>query len=237
MENDTRYEKRILLNESYDDYLVKDAFILHSPEIFGCQLKRNDINDIEAKYGIDLISVDNPSFGVEVERGGAVYDHWADIFYSDRLECGFKTLNMPDRKCYLWQLIYRRYDFERKFYIDKTEVINPGYGINKFGRSDYFFNQFNVVDSEIITDIEKTLKKRHKVNNNSLIEGWVYWAEQFVRKYNKINGVITLQTDDPATHLPIITEEYRYYLQDLKEKEKNAWKKERLIELRKLGTI
>ena len=224
------YERRHLYNESYDDSAVKDMHILYGKDIFGFEVKRNDKSIIESTYGIDLIAAHDPTIGIEVERGGAIHDYWTDERLSDRLDYGFPTLNKPDRKVNYWAEYYRRYDVERKRYLDEIEIFNPGFIKNKFSRSNFFGTQFIVVEPEIILDFEKTLIKRFKVDNNEYMEGWRSWAKPYTKTFNLINGIITLETDDPSTHLPFITLEERRRLEALKRKIKEQQKKQKLLE-------
>jgi len=219
-----KYEKRHLEKESYDDREVKAAVrevAEQIPEI-GFPLVLNHLNP---KWGIDLLAEHDETIGVEVERGGPVYDHWIDVKYPWVSKYDFKTLNMPDRKIHYWEEYYKP-----KPWLD--EVHNPSYKKNIFVRTDYFFNQFCVVTYEVINDPEKSLRKRYKVSNNSKEEGWINWRYVDVKTYNKINGVLVLETDDPATHLPPISDEERAFLfsewQRIREdyyKEKRAFKK------------
>ena len=228
--SDLLYEARKLKNESYDDREVKNEIIKVSEKLLGFQVKRNDINDIEAEYGIDLISVNDPTLGVEVERGGPVYGHWDDDWFNNIFKFPFKTLNMPDRKEHFWVEKYRRHD-KYGNYIDKEEVDNSvGCLKNIFVRTDWFFNQYNVVFASVIRDPEQTFRKRGKVSNNTIPEGWLLFPRISVVVFNKINGEIVLETDDPATHLPPMSIEKRKELYFLKKKIQNEEKKKKARE-------
>ena len=220
------YERRHLYNESFNDTEVKDKHIIYGKDLFGFEIKRNDKSIIESTYGIDLIAVHDPTIGIEVERGGAIHDYWTDERLSDRLEYGYPTLNKPDRKVNHWAEFYRRYDVDRKTFLDQIEIFNPGWNKNKFSRSNFFFNQFIIVEPEVILDILKTLEKRYKVGNNEYEEGWRSWIKPYTKTFNLINNIITLETDDPSTHLSPITIEERKRLENLKRKIKEDLKKQ-----------
>lgn len=199
-----KYEKRYLEKESYDDREVKAVVKEVGEQIpeIGFPLVLNHINP---KWGIDLLAEHDETIGIEVERGGPVYDHWIDVKYPWVSKYDFKTLNMPDRKIHYWEEY-----FKWKPWLE--EVHNPSYMKNVFVRTDYFFNQFCVVTYDVINDPEKSLRKRYKVSNNSKIEGWVNWKYENVKTYNRIDGGLILETDDPATHLPPISDEKRNFL-------------------------
>ncbi|MHA1169874.1 MAG: hypothetical protein ACTSRU_18755 [Candidatus Hodarchaeales archaeon] len=199
-----KYEKRFLEKESYDDREVKAAVRKVAEQIpeIGFPLVLNHINP---QWGIDLLAEHDETIGVEVERGGPVYGHWIDAKYPWVSRYDFKTLNMPDRKIHYWEEY-----FKWKAWLD--EVHNPSYMKNLFVRTDYFFNQFCVVGFDTINNPEKSLRKRYKVSNNSRIEGWVNWKYENVKTFNRIDGTIVLETEDPATHLPEISDEERAWL-------------------------
>ena len=208
----TIYEKRHLANESYDDKKVKDVIISHSLELFGFNVCLNTLSD--------LIACHDPSIRIEVERGGPVYGHWGDGYYDTLSGHGVPTVNMPDRKEYYWMEYYRRWNKERAFFMDKDVVYNPSYIKNIFCRSDFFFNQFIIVEADVIIDASKTLRKRYKVKNNGVPENWLSWKKEHVKTYNLIDDHIILETDNLLTHLPIISIEMRKDLQNEKDKEK-----------------
>lgn len=235
--NVTMYHPRDLKKESYDDRKVKEKVIEKALELVGFELQLNNRNLIESTFGIDLISVENPMIGVEVERGGPVYGHWEDSYYSTVLQYEnpnypekslkqfLSTINRPDRKDYMWKEYYQRWNYEYGYWIDKELVYNPSFDKNIFIRSDYFFHQFIVVLPEVNLNKSITLSKEKKVQNNTRPEIWRSWEKKHVLTFNSINDKLVLETSDLSTHLPPITEEYRKELEMLKYKEKKEQEK------------
>jgi len=177
-----KYECRELSNESFDDWVIKNKVVEIAPQLLGLNLK---INEDHNGKGIDLVCVDNPEIGVEVERGGWFGDFWKDLYYSTEIvKWGFPTLNMPDRKLRYWM---ERYLWRRQM------IENPGFKNTIFVRSSWELYQMNVVRPETVLDPGKTFLKREKVKNNAKIEGWVSFKHEDVETYNLYNNLYYLR--------------------------------------------
>lgn len=214
------YEKRFLINESFDDIEVKNNVQKVSKELLGFETRINYDNDGK---DIDLISVDDELVAVEVERGGFVYDLWTDDHYEFVLNLGFPTVNMPDRKEKYWMEYYDLFE-------NGNVTYNPRFNKNIFVRTNYFFNQFIVIRPETIMDEMKKIRSRVKVRNNRKIEGWLSFRKEDVETYNMIDGKLYLDTD-PLGKLPPITREQKKELEKKKKLIKDEQNKKRLKEI------
>jgi hypothetical protein len=198
---DWKYEHRDLPNESFDDWVIKKKVVEIAPQLLGLTLKINENNDGK---GIDLICVDNPEIGVEVERGGWFGDFWKDLYYSTEvMKWGFPTLNMPDRKLKYWM----------EQYLWRKQIIkNPGFKNTIFVRSSWELLQMNVVRPETVLNPNKIFQKREKVKNNTKIEGWVSFKHEDVESYNFYNGLYILESKENGEY-PELSKERRRELE------------------------
>jgi len=207
------YERRQLLNESFDDFEVKNKIIEISMDLLGFNTKINYENDGK---DIDLLSVDDDLIGVEVERGGFVHDFWTDNYYELVSKMGYPTVNIPDRKEKHWLEYHDIFESGVKTY-------NPRYNKNIFVRTNFFFTQFIVIRPEIIVDKTKCVKTRVKVRNNIKEEGWLTFKKDYVETYNLIDGKLYLDTD-PLGKIPILSNTEKKILQKEKKRIKELYK-------------
>ena len=225
---DWKYEYRDLPNESFDDYVIKKKVVEIAPQLLGLNLKINENHDGK---GIDLICVDNPEIGVEVERGGWFGDFWKDLYYSTEvMKWGFSTLNMPDRKLRYWM---------ERYLWRKQMIENPGFRNTIFIRSSWELYQMNVVRPETVLNPDKIFRKREKVKNNTKIEGWVSFKHEDVETFNLYNDLYILESEENGEY-PALSEERRRELEieksevdELVQAEKRKRATERLKELHK----
>jgi len=221
-------KKRKLRNESYLDKELKDFCIRHGVELFGFEVKLNDIDPI---FGIDLLAKHDPTIGIELERAGCVYSFWDDPEgYQYKMEYDFKHINMEiDRKGHFFQEYHLKFPEEPES--DWNPIVhNLSYTKNLFYRTAFHFHQGILVPNEVVRDSEKTHLRWKTVRNNfsNEEEHWASWKKEDTITFNYLNGKMVKETDDISTHLPPISEDKFKFLQKEKKRIKvEAKKKEK----------
>ena len=167
-----------LKGTSFDDTLVRNAVILFFKQNFNIEL----ISNTEDKK-IDLLELNDPNFGVEVEHGKWSGDFWKNDNYSLISGLNFRTINIPARKEKYWLEYYKRY---------KKEVHNPSFMKNIFVRTNKDFTQYIVIRSEVIRNKEKLHRTSFQPNNSNEIENWLSFRKEDVETYNLIEGKFIL---------------------------------------------
>lgn len=168
------YRKKNLKNTSYYDEPVKNKGIEFGKEVLGLNLK---INPKQRK--IDLLCIDDPDLGVEVENG-----HWKGDFWSTESYCRisgleFPTVNIPIRKEKYWKEYIMWYGKEK---------YNPGWNKNIFLRTNFDFSQIIIIRPDVIINPDKVYKTTFKANNCDEVEEWLSFKKEDVETYNLING-------------------------------------------------
>lgn len=164
---------------SYDDTESREKIIIFAKEVLGLNVKSNEI-----EKEIDLIGVDDPDFGIEVEKGGWVGDFWKNKVYSLISNLGYPTVNIPQRKEKYWKEYYP---------IKKKIIHNPGWNKNLFIRTNSDFSQIIVIYPEIIqTKAVRSEFTPGRITTGKL-EKWLSFREEDVNTYNLIENTYILK--------------------------------------------
>jgi hypothetical protein len=169
-----------LRGTSFDDTLVRNAVIEFFKKRVNLKLKSNEV---EKK--IDLLSVDDPLLGVEVEHGKWNGNFWDVDSYSLELTgLNYRTINIPARKEKYWKDVNLYYG---------KEVVNPSSKKNIFVRTNKDFTQFIVIRPETIKDSKKLIRTSFQPNNSNEVEDWLSFRNENVETYDLLNGEYVLQ--------------------------------------------
>lgn len=169
-----------LRGTSFDDTLVRNAVIEFFKKRVNLKLKSNEV---EKK--IDLLSVDDPLLGVEVEHGKWNGNFWDVDSYSLELTgLNYRTINIPSRKEKYWKDVNLYYG---------KEVVNPSSKKNIFVRTNKDFTQFIVIIPETIRDSKKLIRTSFQPNNSNEVEDWLSFRNENVETYDLLNGEYILQ--------------------------------------------
>lgn len=158
----------------FNDTLIRNAVIEFFNQRFRIKLKHNEINN-----KIDLVGVNDPSLGVEVEHGKWVGNFWDNDNYSLISEQPFRTANIPSRKEKYWMDEFMSYGKVRE---------NSSSNKNIFVRSNADFTQFLVIRPTTIRDKEKLVRTRFKPTNSNDVEEWLSFKREDVETYDLKNG-------------------------------------------------
>jgi hypothetical protein len=158
----------------FNDTLIRNAVIDFFRQRFKIELKHNDVHN-----RIDLVGVNNPDLGVEVEHGKWSGNLWDNDFYSFISEQEFRTANIPARKEKYWLDEYTYYNKLRS---------NPSATKNIFVRSNVDFTQFILIRPETIRDGNKLHRTRFKPRNSNEVEDWLSFKREDVETYDLKNG-------------------------------------------------
>lgn len=174
---DIIFKKHNLIETSYNDQRVRKFVIKFLKLVFNCDFKDN-----YHQFGVDLINKHgyHITIRVEVERGLWSGNLWEEYYYSFKSGLGFRTVNIPCRKLYMW------YDL-----VDGKWV--PNDNGHFFIRTNSDFTQVIIINAETIKDSEKVIFTKFKASNNNEIEYWMSFREENVFTYNLINGKWILQ--------------------------------------------
>lgn len=155
---------------SYDDTETREKIIIFAKEVLGLNVKSN-----EKSKEIDLIGIDDPEFGIEVERGGWFGDFWENKVYSTISNLGFPTVNLPQRKEKYWSEYFTRY---------RKEVYNPGHNKNLFIRTNKDYTQIIVIYPDVIKN--KFIRSQFIPGRitTGKVENWLSFREEDVDTYN-----------------------------------------------------
>jgi hypothetical protein len=163
-----------LSGTSYDDTPVREFIIKFCDEKWGMKLKSND-----ELYKIDLLGINDPLLGVEVEHGKWKGNFWEDDNYSLISEQKFRTINIPGRK--------EKYWLENFMYRGK-EKNNPSHEKNIFMRTNKDFTQIIVIRPEVVKNSKKLVRTKFQPKNSDEIENWLSFRREDVETYNLIDG-------------------------------------------------
>lgn len=165
---------RRLKNTSYDDTVVREFVIGFFRVNFGINLKSN-----EKIKKIDLLSVDEENFGVEVEHGKWEGDFWKNDIYSLISQVGYRTANIPDRKEKYWKDEIKYYGKIKK---------NHSATKNIFVRTNKDFSQILIIRPETIRNNDKLIRTKFQPKNSNEIENWLSFRREDVETYNLVEG-------------------------------------------------
>lgn len=169
-----------LRGASFDDTLVRNASIEFFKKRFNVNLKSND-----ELYKIDLLGIDDPSLGVEVEHGKWNGNFWdVDSYSLDLTGLDYRTINIPLRKEKYWKDINPYYG---------KDVINPSCKKNIFVRTNKNFTQFIVIRPETVRDSKKVIRTSFQPNNSNEVEDWLSFRNEHVETYDLLDGKYVLQ--------------------------------------------
>jgi hypothetical protein len=160
--------------DKFDDTRMRSLFIEFARKYLGLEFKSGTI------LGIDLINIDDESWGAEGEDAQWNGDRWVSG-QRDRFGLGIDTLNMPHRKWFYFGL----QDKSEKNK-EKNNKTHFGYLKNLYFRYNKELDQLCIVDASIIRDLEKIkFVNDFKVNNSPVPEDWIAIPKKYVRTFNK----------------------------------------------------
>ena len=158
----------------FNDTLIRNEVIKFFKQRFRINLKHNDIHN-----KIDLVGINDPTLGVEVEHGKWVGNFWDNQNYSLISEQSFQTANIPSRKEKYWLDQYYSYNKLRENESSKKNI---------FVRSNGDFTQFIVIRPNTIRDSDKLVRSKFKPRNSNEVEEWLSFRKEHVETYNMKNG-------------------------------------------------
>lgn len=165
---------------SYDDTESREKIIVFAKEVLNI-----NVNSNTTEKEIDLIGIDDPEFGIEVEKGGWTGNFWENKVYSTISNLGFPTVNIPQRKEKYWN--------EYNLY-KKEMVYNPGWNKNLFIRTNKDFSQIIVIYPETIKN--KFIRSEFtpgRITTGSP-EKWLSFRQEDVDTYNLEENIYILKT-------------------------------------------
>lgn len=168
-----------LKRTSYDDTPVRNFIINFCLEQWDIKLKSND-----ELYKIDLLGIDDPLLGVEVEHGKWKNNFWQDESYSLISGQKYRTVNIPARKEKYWM---------ENFVLRKKEINNPSHNKNIFMRTNKDFSQVIVIRPETIKNPKKLIRTTFQPKNSDEIERWLSFRYEDVETYNLVEGKYILE--------------------------------------------
>jgi len=158
----------------FNDTLIRNEVIKFFKQRFRINLKHNDVHN-----KIDLVGINDPILGVEVEHGKWVGNFWENDNYSLISEQSFRTANIPIRK--------EKYWLDEYVYYNKLRS-NPSSTKNIFVRSNADFTQFLVIRPETVRNPKKLVRSKFKPSNSNEVEEWLSFKKNDVETYNVKNG-------------------------------------------------
>ena len=158
----------------FNDTLIRNAVIDFFKQRFRINLKHNDIHN-----RIDLVGVNDPLLGVEVEHGKWNGNFWENDVYSLISEQKYRTVNIPARKEKYWK---------DEFLYYKKLVENKSSTKNIFVRSNVDFTQFILIRPHVVRDSKKLIRSRFKPSNTNEVEDWLSFKKEDVETYDLKNG-------------------------------------------------
>jgi hypothetical protein len=169
-----------LRGTSYNDEPIRTAVIELYKKYFNTELIETDPN----KKVIDLLQVNDPTYGVEVEHGKWKGNFWENDNYSLISGLEHRTINIPARKEKYWLEYFVRWGKERH---------NPSFEKNVFVRSNKDFTQFIIIESDVVRNEEKLIRTKFQPNNSDEVENWLSFKREHVKTYDLIDGELILQ--------------------------------------------
>lgn len=163
-----------VIQDPFDDKDMRQLFILFAEKV----LRLKFISGTQ--YGIDLVSVDDPTYGAEGENGSWNGDRWAGN-QQDIFNLGFSGLNIQNWKWFyfgLGELSERNYG--------KYLISHPGHENNIYFRVNAQFDQICMVEASVIKDYNKIkFEFNRQVGNSDKPEDWIVIPKEYVRTFNK----------------------------------------------------
>ena len=159
----------------YDDTEVREFAKKFLKDVFNLNFESH-----KNLRGIDLINVEDNTFGVELERGGWIGDFWENE-YSLISGLGYRTVNIPIRKTKYW-------------YDKKEGSLSPNKNKHWFVRTNKTFTQVIVIKPATIKHKDKILFTEFKPNNSDEVEKWMSFRKEHVKTYNLKKEKWRLQT-------------------------------------------
>jgi len=168
-----RINGKVIL-DPFDDKDMRNLFISFAEKVLGLKFISG------TKYGIDLVCVDDPSWGAEGENGSFQGDRWAGN-QQDIFNLGFAGLNMQN-----WKWFYFGLGELSERNNGKWLTSHPGHDKNIYFRVNAQFDQICMVDAQTIKDFNKIkFVFNRKVSNSDDPEDWIVIPKEFVRTFNK----------------------------------------------------
>ena len=133
--------------------LIRNEVIKFFKQRFRINLKHNDVHN-----KIDLVGMNDPILGVEVEHVKWVGNFWENDNYSLISEQSFRTANITIRK--------EKYWLDEYVYYNKLRS-NPSSTKNIFVRSNADFTQFLVIRPETVRNPKKLVRSKFKPSNSN----------------------------------------------------------------------
>jgi hypothetical protein len=152
----------------YDDSEVREFAKKFVKDVFNLNFESH-----KNLRGIDLINVEDNTFGIELEKGGWYGDFWENDYSLISGE-EFRTVNIPIRKTKYW-------------YDKKDGELFPNKNKHLFIRTNKKFTQVIVIKPATIKNKEKILFTEFKPNNSEEIEKWMSFRKEHVQTYNLKN--------------------------------------------------
>ena len=163
-----------VIQDPFDDEDMRQLFISFAEKVLGLKFTSG------TKYGIDLVCVDNPSWGAEGENGSFQGDRWVGN-QQDIFNLGFSGLNIQNWKWFYWGMG----EFSERNY-GKYLISHLGHENNIYFRVNAQFDQICMVDASVIKDYNKIkFAFNRKVSNSDEPEDWIVIPKEFVRTFNK----------------------------------------------------
>jgi hypothetical protein len=175
------YKRKKLKGTNYEDALVRNKIIEFANEMWNLKLRNN-----KKKRKIDLLGIEDPELGVEVENGHWNGNFWKTPSYCNISALGFSTINIPQRKEKYWK--------EYNMWYKKLRH-NAGWNKNIFVRTNIDFSQIIVIRPETITNPLKLYRSSFVPNNSDELEDWLSFKKDDVETYNLINGKYILENE------------------------------------------
>lgn len=163
-----------VIQDPFDDEDMRQLFIAFAEKVLGMKFISG------TQFGIDLVSVDDPTFGAEGENASWNGDRWVSS-QQDIFNLGFGTLNMQNWK---WHYVGLG-EYSEKNY-GKYLKIHAGFEKNIYFRVNKQLDQICLVDASVLRDSSKVkFVFNRKVSNSKNPEDWICIPKKFVRTFNK----------------------------------------------------
>lgn len=163
-----------VIQDPFDDEDMRKLFISFAEKVLGLKFISG------TKYGIDLVCVDDPSWGAEGENGSFQGDRWSGN-QQDIFNLGFAGLNMQN-----WKWFYFGLGELSERNTGKWLTSHTGHDKNIYFRVNAQFDQICMVDASVIKDYSKIkFVFNRQVGNSDEPEDWIVIPKEFVRTFNK----------------------------------------------------
>lgn len=176
-DDETTYRRKKVYNTGgFDDTISREYTIPFATQVLSLNVKSNP-----ARKKIDLIGVDDPTIGIEIEHSKKwVGDYWDKRNHGLNTisNVGYMTVNLP------W---WRKYNFW-------TEGLDPNWDKNLFIRWNSDFTCAIVVSPQTILDRRKSIDANFRTYDITTgdVESWKIFRREHVDTYNLINDIWVL---------------------------------------------